>query len=132
MKKNKSSHLLQQQKQIKPQAASTVALELQHAVWLHQQGQLAHAETVYRQILRTEPRHFDALHFLGILTLQAGNAQNAIELIGRAIEINPDQAAAHSNISNALRVLHRHQEALASCERALRLAPDYAEAHNNR
>jgi protein O-GlcNAc transferase len=132
MKKAKRGSALQPRELPTPEADAAVALQLQQAVWLHQQGQLAQAETLYRQVLRKGPGHFDAFHFLGLLYLQSGQTNAAIESIRKALKINPNHAVAHSNISNAFRVLNRHSEALASCDRALELAPDYAEAHNNR
>ena len=99
---------------------------------LHQQGRLAQAETLYRDILEHAPDHFDALHLLGVVELQRNNPAEAVRLIGRAIKLNPNDATAHSNIGNALMDLKRPQEALASYDRALALRPDYADALTNR
>jgi len=38
----------------------------------HKAGQLAQAETLYRQILQQQPNHPDALHLLGVIAYQAG------------------------------------------------------------
>jgi tetratricopeptide (TPR) repeat protein len=55
----------------------------------HQVGRLADAETVYQQILKTSPSHFDALHLLGIIHYQRGNYEDAIHQIDLALETNP-------------------------------------------
>jgi protein O-GlcNAc transferase len=99
---------------------------------LHQGGRIAQAEPIYREVLRRSPRHFDALHGLGMLALQAGHPQAAAELIAQALAVEPDDASAHGNLGYALHVLGRHAEALARLDRALALQPGLREALNNR
>jgi len=99
---------------------------------LHQEGRLAEAQEIYRQVLEIRPKHYDALHLLGVISYQTGNLLRAVELIGRAIELNPKNAAAYSNQGLALQGLKRPDEALDSYDRALKLEPDYAEACSNR
>lgn len=111
---------------------SALIAELQKAVGLHQRGQLDQAAAAYRTVLAQAPEQGDALHMLGVLEAQRGNAPAAVELIGRAIAIDPNNPAAHNNCGNALRDLKRTDEALASFERALALKPDYAPALSNR
>jgi tetratricopeptide (TPR) repeat protein len=109
-----------------------VARAIGEAVQFHQQGKLAEAERLYAEILRADPNHFDALHLLGTLKLQRGEANEAIELIGAAIKLNGTVAAALSNYGVALNAVDRQVEALESYDRAIAIAPDYAEAHSNR
>jgi protein O-GlcNAc transferase len=115
--------------------ASTDAAELratlQDAVALHQKGQMEQAQAKYQEVLRLQPRHFDALHLSGIIAAQTKDHARAVTLIGQALEINPTSAVALFNYGIALTELKRFDEALASYERALHLKPDYAEAHNN-
>ena len=60
-----------------------------------------------------------------------GQLDVALELIGRAIQLNPDLAIAHNNLGNILRDKGCASEAIASFREAIRLKPDFAEAHNN-
>ena len=83
-------------------------------------------------MLAIQPRHFDALHLLGLIAYQTGNYSQAVELIGAAIGLNPGVAAAYSNRGLALQELKRLDEALDNYDHALRLKPDYAEAYRNR
>jgi protein O-GlcNAc transferase len=95
-------------------------------------GDIARAEMIYREVLRRSPRHFDALHSLGLLALQAGHPQAAAELIAKALAEAPQDAGAHGNLGYALHVLGRHDEALQSLDRALAINPEQLEALNNR
>jgi predicted O-linked N-acetylglucosamine transferase (SPINDLY family) len=112
--------------------ASAADQQLLQAFALHQQGRLVEAGQGYREVLEQQPEHFDALHLLGLLALQTHEPERALELIGRAVLLNPALPAAHLNHGAALAALRRHAEALASYERALALDPAYADAQFNR
>ena len=101
-----------------------VAEKLSRALALHQQGQLAAAQTLYGEVLREAPADFDALHYLGVLEGQKGRHAEAIALITRALAINPASAEANSNLGNALLGMRRAGEALACFRQALALQPD--------
>ena len=101
------------------------------ALALHQGGQPAKAERIYRQILQRQPDHLGALHLLGVIHHQRGEHLAAIEMIGRAIAVNPRKAVYHSNYGAALLSLERLQEAVQSFERALNIWPECADALAN-
>lgn len=113
-------------------APPSLAEALQYAYSAHRAGQYSEAERVYRLILRSQPKQFDALHLLGVLEAERGRADEAIRLFGRAINVNPRSAEALSNRANVLRDLKRYGEALESLDRALAIKPDFPEALNNR
>ena len=97
----------------------------------HQEGRLAEAEQMYRQILTVEPRHADALHLLGMVAYQTGRNDAAVELIRKAIDIHKNAASYHSNLGNVLQAQDKLEEAAASYRRALEIKPDLPEAHVN-
>ncbi len=101
------------------------------ATALHQRGQLAEAEGLYRQILSADPRAFPPRHMLGVLLAQQGRLVEAQEAIGLAIKSNPRDPGALVNYGNVLNLLGRFAEAIASYDRALAITPD-AETWNNR
>lgn len=113
-------------------AAKAIAVKLNTAVTMHQQGQLDLAETLYKEILQSQPLHFDALQLLATIAGQQGNAAMAVELLDRALMIKPDYAPALSNRGSALLELQRPEQALQSFERALKINPDYALALHGR
>ena len=106
--------------------------KFRQALALQQERNLDAAERLYREILAAAPDHFDALHMLGVVHYQCGRWQAAVESIGKAIEQQPEVAAAHLNLGPPLQKLRRYEEALASYDRALLLQPDYANALLNR
>jgi predicted O-linked N-acetylglucosamine transferase (SPINDLY family) len=109
---------------------ASVAL-LQRAVAHHQAGRLGEAETLYRQILATTPKHFDATHLLGVIALQTGRLDEAHALISDAITANPKAAAAHNNLGNVYLRQGRLDAAQASFRRAVELQPGFGDAHFN-
>jgi tetratricopeptide (TPR) repeat protein len=120
----------------RPQAQNPAAVSLHdkfmQGVALHQQLRLADAERIYIEVLQHQPQHFDAIHLLGVIAIQTRQTMRGIELITKAIGLNPNVAAAHGNLGNALRELKRPGEALASYDRAIALKPDAAETYYNR
>ena len=111
---------------------NSVDVLLQKAILLHQQGQLTDAQLVYEKILQTQPQHFDALHYLGVIAYQTGNHLTAIELMNKAIQLKQTIPYIYSNHGNALVELEQYEAALASYDKAIALKPDYAEAYNHR
>ncbi len=97
----------------------------QQGLTSHQRGQLSQAKTAYEQVLAKQPKHFDALHLLGVVAAQTKNQALAAELIGKAIDINPNSASAFYNRGTALKDLKRLDDALSSYDKAIALNPDY-------
>jgi tetratricopeptide (TPR) repeat protein len=97
----------------------------------HQSGRLARAEELYRQILAINPNHVDSLHFLGLNAYRVGRIDVAINLIGRAIELNGAVPEFHNNIGGAYHIFGKLDEAISHFRRALALNPNFVEAHFN-
>jgi len=110
----------------------TITTAFQRALMLLRQGQLDESETLLREILKEEPKLFDARHFLGLIELQRKNFKAAAHFIGQALKLDPKSAQAHVNLGNALRGLGRHEEAVRSYDRALAIQPELAVAFFNR
>jgi predicted O-linked N-acetylglucosamine transferase (SPINDLY family) len=108
----------------------TIQQIFQAAVAHHQAGRLAQAEKLYRQVLSLEPRHAEAMHYLGALATQGGRHDIAVELIRQSIALNPHSAVAHSNLAVALRENGQLEGAIAAAQIAVALDPEFPEAHN--
>lgn len=79
-----------------------------------------------------QPGNSDALHLLGVIAAQTNNPERAVEFIGKAIDINPNNAMAHYNRGVALNALKQHEAAIQSYDKAIALEPGHADAYNNR
>jgi len=109
----------------------TISEAFDLAIQHHRAGRLGEAEALYRQILATQPTHTEALHHLGVIAQQVGRHDLAVEWIGKAIVLNPNNPFAHYNLAEACRTIGRPDEAVAALHRALQLKPDYPEAYLN-
>ena len=107
--------------------AEVIALEEQH----RDAGRLAQAESLCRQVLQAQPKNPAALHLLGIIAHQAGNASAGIELLKQAIAANDRVALYHSNLGEMSRLAGRIEEAIAAGRRAIELQPNHPPALNN-
>lgn len=93
------------------------------ALFLHQQGQFALAESAYRAILAKHPQQPDALHYLGVLAQQKGDSVTAERLIRQAIEISP-LPVMWSNLASVLSSLGQGGEAIECRLKAWRQEPE--------
>jgi tetratricopeptide (TPR) repeat protein len=105
----------------------TLGQALQH----HRAGRLREAGQLYQQILATNPRNADALHYLGLIAHQTGRHDVAVDLIRQVIAVNPKDAGAHINLGNALKDMGQMNEAIGAYRQAIRIQPDIAMAHDN-
>ena len=103
-------------------------LLLQSALRAHQAGNRAEAARLCRELLRAEPKNFNALHLLASIHFQKGQFEEAERLIGEAVRINPRSLDALYNHGCVLQNLRRQDEALVCFDRALALKPQFFEA----
>ena len=89
----------------------------------HRAGRLEEAESIYREILRRDPRHVEALRLLALVAMNAEHYGQAEELLKRAVEIAPDFLAAWIDLSRAQLERLDLQAALASIEHAAAAQP---------
>src|SRR2546428_612106 len=97
----------------------------------HQAGRLADAEARYRKVLDSHPDHSNALRLLGIIEMQAGRAAVAVQLIRRALTLNPAAPDYHVNLGNALKANKDLDGAIDAYREALKLKSNYPQALNN-
>jgi tetratricopeptide (TPR) repeat protein len=104
---------------------------LDRAIDLHGSGDLAAAETLYRAVLEACPDQADALHYLGVIALQSGRFDEAIDLIQRAIDVQPDFVGAIVNLAHGLNATEQYEAAVEQFEAALKLQPDLTDTRRN-
>ena len=110
----------------------TTAETFAQAASLHRQGRTPAAEALYQAVLAQNPDHPGALYRLGILRLQEEAFDDALRLLGRVLELDPNSAEARVSFGVALQALSRPAEALEHFEKAIALEPGRADAHYNR
>ena len=71
----------------------------------HTADDLPKAQDIYQTILQTNAEQPQALHLFGVIALQRGEIDRAIDLIKRATIIKPDCAEAHNNLGKVFRIL---------------------------
>src|SRR3954463_15615386 len=104
---------------------------LQEALTHHRAGRLERAATLYAQVYRAQPRNFDGLHLGGLATLQLGRPAQAIELLEKAIKINPASGLTVMGLGIAQAQLGKRAEAEASLRKSIKLDPRNHEAWSN-
>ncbi|MFO1185366.1 MAG: tetratricopeptide repeat protein [Bauldia sp.] len=113
-------------------AARSAPTRMDTALRFHRAGELGKAERIYRDILRREPRHFDALNMLGLVALQREDGEAAVRLIDQALAVNGSIAQAWTTRGMALSKLGRFADALTSLDRAIALHSGLADAFGYR
>ena len=114
-----------------PSAKQLLELAVEH----HRAGRLAEALAIYETLLQDDPRQPDALHLSGVIALQSGEHDLAIDLLLRAVEAKPDFAPAYQSLGIAFQEQGRLAEAVNSYNTVLAIdgAKDYprSQASNN-
>jgi Flp pilus assembly protein TadD len=82
-------------------------------------------------ILRQDPRHFDALHLLGVALSRLNRHDEALVWMRAAAAQQPDHALLRTNLCNAHLMLKDYGAAITAAQHALRLAPNDMAAWNN-
>jgi tetratricopeptide (TPR) repeat protein len=103
---------------------------LRSAVAHHQAGQLQQAEQIYRQILAQDQNCAHAWHLLGVVALQVGKFDAAVQMISRAIQLGMI-GEAQNNLGEAFRLMGRFKDAAAAFQIAIQQHPNNAEALSN-
>ena len=101
------------------------------AVDLHRTGQVKKAKDICLEILEDEPKNFDILHLLGIISFQLKDYKRSSELISEAIKVNPNDAEVYNNMAIVSKKLNQLDIAYNNYCNAIKIKPDYAEAHNS-
>jgi tetratricopeptide (TPR) repeat protein len=106
-------------------------IDLSAAIEHHRHGRLEQAARLYEAALTQEPEHPDALHLLGLVTLQRGDPGRAAALVSRAIAVRPIDAAYHASLAEAFWALGQLDQTVSAYQSALGLQPDHPEYHCN-
>lgn len=114
--------------QIDPSKLNTMIAD---AYQMHRSGQVKQAKSIYRIVLDFEPKHLNANNLLGLLCVQTGEYETAIEHIQTALSIKSDDAQAHANIALAFKGLNAKDKAIKHFQQSINLMPNNPGTHNN-
>lgn len=101
------------------------------AIQYQKNGHLPQAEEIYHEILRQQPHHSDAIHFLGVMAAQRENYEQARLLITQAIQIDPQVPNFYNSLGNVLFHQRQLHQAVECYQRALALDVQFFDAYNN-
>lgn len=88
-------------------------------------GRREAAVEAFRDLLEDEPDFHPALNYLGYMWIEEGeNLDEAIEMVGRAVDLDPDNGAYVDSLGWGLYQRGRYEQAKETLERAARLAQD--------
>ena len=104
---------------------------LSRALQLHQQGRIAEAQAIYRDVLAREPHHAVATHYLGMAMWQLGDAAEGERLMRLSLTHDASIPDFHNNLGLLLRDTRRAEEAVHAYRRTLEVDPHWFEAYNN-
>jgi tetratricopeptide (TPR) repeat protein len=96
----------------------TINQVLQQAVDAHKAGHLKEAHRMYDVILNVQPKHPDANHNTGLLTVGLGKIELALPFFKTALEVNPSMAQFWYSYIVALIKLERLTDAKSSLDKA--------------
>src|SRR5439155_21417078 len=82
------------------------------------------ASSIYSHVLSRDPDNAEALSHLGICVAVLGNVTLGLELMAKAVALQPGWPKYHSNLGEMLRLFGRFQEAEASFRASLQLNPN--------
>lgn len=106
--------------------------EVLHGGWkLHQAGQHAAAEQIYRDVLDQIPDQPEALVYLGILQFDQRKFAQSVASYRRALSIRDQFPIAWNNLGNSLRLMGEVEEANRCLEKSLSQDPKYLSAYKN-
>lgn len=92
---------------------------------------LASAEQICLALIKQVPRHFDALHLLGVVCLDRAHPADAVGYLTRAAHERPDNAQVNYHLGTALLGVKLYEQAEAAFRLAVTLRPGDEGALNN-
>ena len=98
---------------------------------MHNQGELEGAEVIYREILYADPDNFYALNFCGCICREKRKFDEGIDLLSRAVALQPRNTDAIYNFGNILKDAEQWEEAISCYKKALSFKPENPKALNN-
>ncbi len=101
------------------------------ATWHMGQGDFECAENLAQDVLARSPEQAEALHVLGQIAAERGDAGKALDYLERAVAAAPAAAHCHVTLGNVRAALGEWPAAIAAFENAVRHDPELVEPYFN-
>jgi protein O-GlcNAc transferase len=105
--------------------------DLQASIRQHHAGNLDAAIAGYRAFLQQQPQHAEANRLLGLALFARGQVADAREVLERAANLAPPNAALLNDLGNARRAAGDRAAAIEAFSAAIKTEPGFAFAHFN-
>ena len=116
--------------QVANSSAEQTAKEEQ-AIALIKQEKLQEAASIYQELIAAGTKNHIVYGNLAAICGMQGKLDELIELLRKALQLNPTYPDAHNNLGIALQKKGELTAAIASYNTAIQLKPNYPDAHNN-
>ena len=81
------------------------------------------------KILSIDPNHFDSISMLASISAFSGNFDKAVELLKKAIKVQPKNTRALHNLGTSYKELGKLNEAINYYKQVLQIDPKHTNAH---
>lgn len=105
-----------------------VDIKLRQAFALQQVNKTAEATYIYIEVLKHQPKNFNALQLFGSLLIIEKKYVEAINYLAKAVEINSTYAHVYNNLGMAYKGLLEYDSAIANFTKAIKIQPNYIDA----
>lgn len=103
-------------------------LDLTDGIRLLQAGQLAAAADFFSNVVQREPSNGQAFGYLGMVLTRLGQTDAALNALGQASQLQPQDPAAQYNVAIGLMHAGRQQDAVPFLQYTLQLEPNHGQA----
>ncbi|QWD75845.1 tetratricopeptide repeat protein [Polynucleobacter sp. MWH-UH24A] len=110
---------------------SQTQIILQQAIQAFQVGNLESADLMLKRVLQIDSKNLPALHILGLIKASQCHYKEAVDYLGRALRIHPNDASIHYNLAKVLSESGNDKDALINHKMTVALAPSNPEAWLN-
>lgn len=100
-------------------------MTFEQGVQAQKSGKPAEAEAIYRHIIATDARNFDALHMLGIVCTEQGKLDDAERFFEQAASVDQNFPPLFHNFGLHYSKRKQYEKAIAQFDRALQIYPNY-------
>lgn len=105
--------------------------KFQQALQLYDSNHFGEAASQLEQLVQEVPQSFDVHELLGMVYSAQGKESSATEHLQKAVHLNPNSAAARTNLATNLVRLHKLEPAAIEFKKALALDPNNYDTNHN-